>query len=71
MITWSERIANLTQALGRNPTLEEMIDAAQIHQMTPEEIDAQRQSWVRDMTAGCEHDEVDSEQCPKCRGRVR
>jgi hypothetical protein len=30
-ITWADRIANLTKALGRKPTLEEMLDAAQIH----------------------------------------
>ena len=66
-ITWADRIANLTKALGRKPTLEEMLDAAQIHQMTPEEIEAQRQSWVRGMTTPCEHGELDFEQCPQCR----
>jgi hypothetical protein len=35
-ITWADRIANLQKALGREPTLEEMLDASQIHQMTPE-----------------------------------
>jgi hypothetical protein len=30
--------------------------------------DAQRQSWVRGMTTGCEHGVLDFEQCPKCRG---
>lgn len=69
-ITWADRIANLTKALGRKPTLEEMFDVVQIHQMTPDEIEAQRQSWVRGMTAGCEHGELDFEQCPKCRGWV-
>jgi hypothetical protein len=38
-ITWADRIANLTKVLGRKPTLNEMLDAAQIHQMTPAEID--------------------------------
>lgn len=66
-ITWADRVSNLTKALGRKPTLAELLDAAQIHQMTPAEIDAQRQSWVRGMTARCEHGEVDFEQCPKCR----
>ncbi|WP_068018934.1 hypothetical protein [Rhodoplanes sp. Z2-YC6860] len=66
-ITWADRIANLTKALGRKPTLQEMLDAAQVHQMTPAEIEAQRQSWVRGMTARCEHGELDFEQCPKCR----
>lgn len=66
MITWAERIANLRRALGRDPTLAEMLDAAQIHEMTPEEIDAQRQSFVRAFTTPCEHGELDFEQCPEC-----
>lgn len=49
MITWRERMANLHKALGRAPTLAEMIDVAQIHQMTPEEIEEQRQSLARGM----------------------
>lgn len=69
-ITWADRIANLTAALGRKPALEEMLDAAQIHQMTPAEIEAQRQSFVRGMTARCEHGELDFEQCPQCRSRA-
>lgn len=68
MITWAERVANLTKALGRKPTLNELLEVNQIHWMTPAEIEAQRQSWVRGMTARCEHGEVDFEQCPKCRG---
>lgn len=67
-ITWADRIANLTKALGRKPTLDEMLDAAQVHQMTPAEIEAQRQSWARGMSA-CEHGELDYEQCPKCRAK--
>jgi len=51
------------------PTLEELIEAAKIHKMTPEEIEAQRQSWVKGMTARCEHGEIDFEQCPECRRR--
>lgn len=69
MITWTERVTNLTKALGRKPTLNELLDASQIHQMTPAEIEAQRQSFVRGMTARCEHGELDFEQCAKCRGR--
>lgn len=49
MITWRERMANLRKALGRAPTLAEMIDVAQIHQMTPEEIEEHRQSFARGM----------------------
>lgn len=70
-ITWADRVVNLTRALGRKPTLEEMLDAAQIHQMTPAEIEAQRRSWVRGMTARCEHGDLDFEQCPHCRARKR
>lgn len=68
-VTWADRVNNLRKALGREPTLDELLDVAQIHQMTPAEIEAQRQSWVRGMTARCEHGEVDFEQCPQCRGR--
>lgn len=68
-ITWADRVLNLTKALGRAPTLEELLDAAQVHQMTPEEIEAQHASWVRGMTARCEHGEQDFEQCPKCRAK--
>jgi hypothetical protein len=43
-----------------------------VAKMTPEEYDAmideQKASWVRGMTAKCEHGAVDFEQCPKCRG---
>lgn len=56
-------------ALGASATLKELLEIAQIHQMTPEEIEAQRQSWVRGMTTGCEHGELDFEQCPQCRRR--
>lgn len=62
MITWVERVANLNRALGRKPTLQELLDVSHIHQMTPAEIEAQRRSWVRGMTARCEHGELDFEQ---------
>lgn len=65
-ITWADRMANLARALGRKPTLAEMLEVVQIHQMTPAEIEAQRQSWVRGMTTPCEHGELDFEQCPGC-----
>ena len=67
-ITWFERVRNLASALGRKPTLEELLEISSIHILTPEEVEAQRQSWVRGMTARCEHGELDFEQCPKCRG---
>lgn len=47
--------------------LKAALEAALQHQMTPTEIEAQRQSWVRGMTARCEHGVVDFEQCPQCR----
>lgn len=31
----------------------------------------QRESWLRGMTARCEHGMVDYEQCPKCREAAR
>lgn len=48
-ITWAERLSNLRKALGREPTLQELLDASQGHNMTPEEIKAQRASWARAM----------------------
>ncbi|MCP5003512.1 MAG: hypothetical protein GY941_06095 [Planctomycetes bacterium] len=45
----------------------DLLDAASKRKMTPQEIEEQRQSWVRSMTARCEHGEVDYEQCPECR----
>jgi len=66
-ITWADRVSNLTKALGRKPTLNELLEVCQIHQMTPAEIEAQSQSWVRGMTTPCEHGELDFEQCPQCR----
>lgn len=43
-----------------------------IARMTPEQREemfaAQRRSWVRGMTARCEHGWIDFEQCPDCRG---
>ena len=47
MITWAKRVSNLTVALGRSPTFDELLECATIHQMTPEEISAQRDSWAR------------------------
>ena len=41
---WSEKVANLRAALGREPTLDELLEAASAHVMTPEEYEAQRQS---------------------------
>ena len=49
MITWEERLQNLRSALGREPTLDELLDVAAIHTMTKEERQAQAESWVRGM----------------------
>lgn len=65
-ITWADRVANLSKALGREPTTAELLEASTIHEMTPAEIEAQRQSFMRGMTAKCEHGELDFEQCPQC-----
>jgi hypothetical protein len=41
-----------------DPTLDELLDAARRYVMTPAEIEAQRQSWVRGETAlGTDADE--------------
>lgn len=48
-ITWAERVANLRQALGRDPTVEELLLIAPLHNMTPEERQAQAKSWAEGM----------------------
>lgn len=56
------------------PELEKLLSEAKekVAKMTPEEYDsmmeAQKKSFVRGMTARCEHGILDFEQCPKCRG---
>lgn len=47
--------------------LKEALELLRDYEMTPAEIEAQRQSWVRGMTARCEHGVVDFEQCSECR----
>ena len=46
-ITWIERVRNLQIALGRDPTLQELLIASEVHIMTPEERKAQAESWAR------------------------
>ena len=46
-LTWAERVANLRKALGRDPTVEEMLLIAPLHDMTPQERRAQAESWAR------------------------
>lgn len=48
-ITWARRVANLRTALGREPTLDELLLIAPLHDMTPEERQAQAESWARAM----------------------
>ena len=48
-ITWVERVAALRASLGREPTLVELLDETKNHTLTPEEHEAQRQSWMRAM----------------------
>lgn len=70
MITWRERVSNFEEKLGRKPTLDELLDLNRNHTITFEEVEAQRQSFIRGMTTRCEHGELDFEQCPKCRGEI-
>ena len=46
-LTWADRVANLRKALGRDPNADEMLTAAQVHIMTPDEVEAQRQSFAQ------------------------
>lgn len=58
----------------RQIDLEELIEESKrrMANMMPEELAAmmeeQKKSFVRGMTAKCEHGVLDFEQCPKCRG---
>lgn len=49
MITWRERVETLQGILGRKPTLDELLEEAKKHKMTPEERQAQRESFARGM----------------------
>jgi hypothetical protein len=49
-----------------SPALREALDKLKGYQMKPEEIEAQRQSWIKAM-APCEHGDPDWETCPECR----
>lgn len=48
-MTWEDRVDLLRRRLGRNPMLDELLAEARKHKMTPGEIEAQRESWVRAM----------------------
>lgn len=47
MITWAERLDNLRRALGREPTLQELMLIVPLHNMTPEEKADQRLRYVK------------------------
>jgi hypothetical protein len=56
-----------SKPLVTDPELLKKLAACKDTRQTAAEIEAQRQSWIRWMTAGCEHGELDFEECPKCR----
>ena len=62
--------AALVKAAPVDDELENLLRKAAQRKMTPEEYEAQRQSWVRGMTQPCEHGVVDFEQCPDCRAQA-
>jgi len=44
---WKDHVRALVQKLGRRPTLGELLEIAKTYKMTPEEIQAQRESFAR------------------------
>lgn len=46
---WKDQVHALHQKLGRAPTLDELLELAATYEMTPEEIQAQRDSLTRAM----------------------
>ncbi len=53
--------------MSQKAALQAAVEWARTHKMTLAEIEAQRRSLVRGITARCEYVEVDFEQCDKCR----
>ena len=47
--TWREKVLAEQRRLGRALSLNELLKLAEGYKMTPEEIEAQRQSWARQM----------------------
>ncbi len=45
--TWRELVQKEQERLGRTMTLDELLVVARTYEMTPEEIEEQRQSWAR------------------------
>jgi hypothetical protein len=60
----------LLKPIPMGPDLSLLIEKARNHVMTPDEIGAQRQSWIRGM-APCEHGDADWETCPDCWAEYR
>jgi len=48
-VTWDERVKGLRDRLGRKPTLSELLADACQHELTPEEVAAQADSFPRGM----------------------
>lgn len=48
-ITWAQRVANLRESLGREPTREELQLLIPMHNLTPAERQVQAESWARAM----------------------
>lgn len=46
-MAWTDHVKALTECLGRKPTLNELLAEAKNYTMTPEEVQAQRDSWVQ------------------------
>jgi hypothetical protein len=46
---WRDKVRAEQTRLGRALTLCELLELAKGHEMTPQEIEAQRQSWARQM----------------------
>ena len=46
-MTWADRVNELARRLGRKPVLAELIEEAKNYKMTPEEKQAQMESFIR------------------------
>lgn len=58
-MTWAEKVAELREKLGRDPDLNELLQLCRGHEMTVEEIAAQRQSYARaELGFGTDADEA-------------
>ena len=48
-MAWSDEVQFMRDRLGREPTLDELLERAKTYTMTPDEIQAQRESFARGM----------------------